>query len=96
MSGNILESISELSFTKRYQCYLSPKSLMGGWVVVWWWDLPIIESISRSRPEKVSENLLIFWSSGIDLDKVWTLSLSVLSLSKKFYGWVGGGGIYQL
>ena len=40
MSSKILESISELStlivisFTKRYQFYLSPKSFLGGWWVV--------------------------------------------------------------
>ena len=98
-----------ISFSKRYQCYLSPKSLVvvGGWVVStnyrvnlqvqtwdlrmsiywpflcpksllggWWWDLPIIESISRSRPETwewlwVSIDLLVIWSwpgHGLDLE----------------------------
>ena len=78
ISGKLLESICELStvivisFPKRYQCYLSPKSLVGGG----WWDLPIIESISRSRPETwewlwLSIDLLVIWSwhgHGLDLE----------------------------
>ena len=78
ISGNFLESICELSnvivisFPRRYQCYLSPKSFLGGG----WWDLPIIESISRSRPETwewlwVSIDLLVIWSwpgHGLDLE----------------------------
>ena len=64
----INEEISMLFCSKKF----SGGWWVGGW---WWWYGVIIESISRSRPE-TRECLWVSVDLEVDLDMVWTPSLT--------------------